>query len=338
MPGVSRSSRSRRSDRSGAAPRNRLLPCRKRAALRGGHLLVRGALGWGDLVAQAEQVGSSAVAARWEDGAEQSWPPEGGVVECMSMTKFVVGAVLGLVVDVSELGKPLATWIDEWAADERGQITLAHVVTHRTGLEVLPSSAVYAADSITSLVLGLQPTVAPGPFSYTNAAIHLAALVIERRANRQMQDVAAERLFSRLGITEWHWQSDSQGFPFCMAGLHLSAASLARIGSLYLTSGRFGGEQVLPEEWVTRTPPSPPGEVGICCFADYAWIDRSADQVAVGPRTGYGHTGDYGQHLSIQPDRGLVAVRQRTDYDHEETRMWPAFAGAVAEHLPRNST
>lgn len=294
-------------------------------------------MSWRELVEAAVAKDSASVAARWAEGSERSWArdAEQGAIESMSVTKFVVGSVLGLAVGVADLERPLETWIDEWKGEERGSIQLRHVTTHTSGLEVLPPQAVYEAESIASLVLAAEPSSPPGRFAYNNSAIHLLAIMVERATGHRLHDLAGEKLFTPLGITEWTWQCDSEGFPMCHAGLHLTAADLARIGSVYLTSGTFEGRQVLDSAWVERTAPQ--GEIGLCCFADYAWIERSDEGVKAGPRTGFGHTGDYGQHLTIQPSIGVAAVRQRTTHDRDDDALWSDFAGAVASELAEAS-
>lgn len=210
---------------------------------------------------------------------------------------------------------------------------LRHVSTHTSGLEALSPQVVYEADSVASLALAAQPSTPPGPFDYNNSAIHLLGVVVERVTGQRLHDFAGEKLFAPLGITEWTWGTDPQGFPLCMAGLRITAIDLARIGSLYVTGGAFDGRQVLDPAWVSRTAPQ--GEIGICCLADYAWIERSPDGRVreIGPPTGFGHTGDYGQHLTIHPKIGVAAVRQRTTYDREDKAMWIGFPGSVANEL-----
>lgn len=290
---------------------------------------------WLGLVNEAEATDSAALAARWADGSEESWARDGslGPVESMSVTKFVVGSVLGIAVGAEALDLPLETWIEEWKGEERGAVELRHLTTHTSGLEALAPQVVYEADSVASLALAAQPVGPPGRFDYNNSAIHLLAVVVERATGQRLHDLAGERLFAPLGITEWSWLTDSQGFPMCMAGLHISALDLARIGSLYVTDGAFNGRQVLDAAWVSRTAPQ--GEIGICCFAEFAWIDRGPDGRVreIGPPTGFGHTGDYGQHLTIHPKIGVAAVRQRTTYDREEKAMWAGFPGSVATEL-----
>jgi len=292
--------------------------------------------GWQALVAEAETLGTTSMAAVWADGRRANWAADDDpVAECMSVTKFVVGVVLGLAVDAGDLDHPLSEWIPEWAGDDRGAITLRQVSMHASGLQVLPATVVYEAESVEKLVLGLEPVEPPmTSFAYNNAAINLIGLVASRVAGASLADLAGERLFEPLGIEEWGWQKDPQGMPLCFAGLQLRARDLAAIGALFLTGGARDGKRLVPPEWIAAMPPPEPTEVGVCCLVDYEWVHRSEDRVDVGPRSGFGHSGDHGQYLTIQQGAGVSLARLRAEYDVVNPEaVWMSFPERVHEYL-----
>lgn len=278
-------------------------------------------MSWNDLVALASERGSSALAVAGPAVEPRSWSGDGGLrpIESMSVTKFVVGAVVGAVLGVDSLETPIGKFVSEWEGDARGRITLRAVVTHTSGLESLTTEPIYAAQSVNELVLASQQTEPPGTFRYNNLAVHLVGLVLERATGRHLNDIAAQQLFEPLGFGDWHWQSDEQGSALCMAGLQVLAPDLAQLGTLYLTGGRHNGGQLVPEAWIEATPPIPPANVGLLCFAQF------------GPaRVGFGHDGDLGQYLSIQPELGLVGVRQRVWTEQDDPHaLWEQFPGDV---------
>jgi len=275
---------------------------------------------WPDLIAlgRANSTTALAVAGMPDDQVLQWWDDDGPrTTECMSVTKFVVAMALGLAVSTDDLQAPLRTWIDEWSADARGDITLTQVLTHLTGLVVSPPSAVYQATSVRAFTLASE-LVNNGRWAYNNRAFHLAGIVAERASGRPLDELAADGLFAPLGIDDFWWQRDPEGFPLCMAGLHLRATDLARIGRLHLTAAQHGKYQVLPADWLAAMP-SQQGEVGRGCFTQYR----------DGTRVGFGHDGDLGQWIAVQPALGIVAVRTRTTTDPVDTLGWPTFPGDI---------
>src|ERR1035438_10127959 len=97
------------------------------------------------LAGEARASASSAVVV-WRDGEPVfNWYDRGGFrpIELMSVTKMIAGVAAGAALGdgaVGALSTPVAAWFPEWADDERSAITLRHMLTHTSGLEVLPSA------------------------------------------------------------------------------------------------------------------------------------------------------------------------------------------------------
>jgi CubicO group peptidase (beta-lactamase class C family) len=161
-------------------------------------------------------------------------------------------------------------------------------------------------------------TGTPGGFAYNNVAFHLAGLVAERASGLPLHELAADRLFAPLGVQEWDWQLDPHGFPLCMAGLWLRATDLARVASLHLTRGRASGRQLVAPEWLAALQPSARGQVGLGCFAQFSAAEA-------GRRIGFGHDGDLGQWVTVQPAVGVVGVRARTATEEGDDSLWRDF-------------
>ena len=71
----------------------------------------------------------------------------------------------------------------------------------------------------------------------------MLAAVIEAVAGAPTADVAAERVFTPLGIRRWRWDTDPQGRHWGCGGLHLAGRDLLKLGLLYLTGGRWNGKR-----------------------------------------------------------------------------------------------
>ena len=102
----------------------------------------------------------------------------------------------------------------------------------------------------TQFILDRPMAHAPGEvFNYTDANPHLAFAIITRLTGKLAEDYAREKLFSPLGITDWHWDRDPQGLTMGAWTLTMLPRDMAKIGYLYLRHGEWDGRQLLPSGW-----------------------------------------------------------------------------------------
>ena len=147
-----------------------------------------------------------------------------------------------------------------------------------------------------------------GEFKYTTLGIQILAGIIENASGMSCLELANRYLFAPLGITrhEAHgdsskedqfdflmnksprrheWYTDPKGTVTAGWGLTLSARDMARIGTLVLSGGEYGGSTVISKEWIQQ---------------------MTAPHIALGERFGYM---DYG-YLWYRPhkDRPVFAA------------------------------
>jgi CubicO group peptidase (beta-lactamase class C family) len=94
--------------------------------------------------------------------------------------------------------------------------------------------------------------------------------------------------------------------------LKLRPRDMARLGSVYLDEGRWGGRQVVPAEWVREATRAHVDVVGpVSAARDYGylwWVTTAGDEPA------YFALGFGGQLIEVVPGRDLVVVVS-TAYD-----------------------
>lgn len=67
---------------------------------------------------------------------------------------------------------------------------------------------------------------------------------------RGLEQYAATKLFTPLGIHHYQWQYTPQHVPNTAGGLGLRSLDLARFGQLYKNEGNWQGRQIIPASWV----------------------------------------------------------------------------------------
>jgi CubicO group peptidase (beta-lactamase class C family) len=207
--------------------------------------------------------------------------------ELMSVTKSVVSLVIGQLVDrgLLRLDQPLADFFPAWKGTPKEQIQLQHILAHTSGLDDKPTTEdIYATDDFVAFAVSAELKNPPGKkFFYSNRAANLLAAVVKKASGKALDEWARTELFEPAGIHDFTWSTDKVGNVQVMAGLHLHARDLARLGQLVLDGGRVCGKQLVSEAWIrSSTATFQPGEErphGLLWWIDpeYKLLGFSAD-------------------------------------------------------------
>lgn len=231
-----------------------------------------------------------------------------------SVTKSFTSTVVGILAGAGlvDLDAPASSLVPAPAFDAdpvKASITVRHLLTMSSGLygqgwwdiDELEDRGVPIVDGALD-----APLVGPPGwgFLYNNGASHVLSAVIEAVAGAPTAGVAAERLFTPLGIRHWTWDTDPQGRHWGCGDLHLAGRDLVKLGLLYLAGGRWNGRPVVDEAYVaTATSPLlPGGPPEFCGYGLLWWVaDRASPPLYFA--AGYG-----GQYVVVVPDLDLVVV------------------------------
>ncbi len=117
----------------------------------------------------------------------------------------------------------------------------------------------------------------------------------------QMQDFQVAN-----GIYQYEESSDHPAYHFAM-----SARDMARYGLLFLRSGEWRGEQIIPEEWIAEST-YPYSDTGNAVW-DYGYMWWVGKSQAWGGHSLYAALGGSGHAIFVVPDMEVVVVH-RVDY------------------------
>ena len=133
-------------------------------------------------------------------------------------------------------------------------------------------------------------------FQYNNAGPYLAGVLVQRRAGCTLDKYLTPRLFAPLGIVAPTWETDPMGYSFGAGGLFLCVSELLRFGELLLNGGKWGGKQLIPEEYVKE--------------AGKKQVENGADGYGYlfwrGAHNSFRADGKYGQFAVVLPDDNAV--------------------------------
>ncbi len=273
-----------------------------------------------DLVDEAERTHSSGFVVV-KDGrlvvlaGEAPWEPE----NIASVSKALSSLAIPFLIAESKwksIDEPLADALTEWAPpDPRSAITLRHVLSHTTGLEIpqyeswIKSAGLDHAADVLSAKLVQPPGAA---FAYSNRAVELTSVLVQRITGKPLDEYLRPRLLEPLQIAA-SWSHDPKGHARVHGGVSIDAIDLAKVGVLMRDDGKWQGRQVLPTGWVETAT-------------------RAATTVAESPGLGWFllptgraflHTGDSGAVLLVVPESGIVMARVHRWSRGDEDRRLP---------------
>lgn len=246
-----------------------------------------------------------------------------------SMTKTVTAALTGMLVGdgLMQVDSPAA--VPEWQApgDERGEITLEHLLHMSSGLQF---SEVYTAGSMSDVILMLYTTGDTAGFTADQPLAHEPGSTfyyssgtsnIISRLNRQVLgdlqsyfNFPQQRLFGRLGMTSAVMEPDASGTLVGSSYMYATPRDWARIGLLYLQDGMWNGERILPQGWVdyslTPADAAEQGQYGVQIWLNAGAPDDPEDRPFPDlPANMYYLSGFEGQNVVVLPDQELIVMR-----------------------------
>jgi CubicO group peptidase (beta-lactamase class C family) len=232
-----------------------------------------------------------------------------------SVTKSFISTLTGIAIKekhILDLDQKILQYFPEYREPNtdprKAAITIRDMLAMKSGLawdENNDFAELLSSDNWVQYILNLPMREDPGSvFNYNSAASHLLSALLGRTTGLTTLELAWRRLFSPLGISRFHWESDPTGLMLGFAGLSLTARDLARLGLLYISHGMWNESQILAPEYVrAATTAWSPGGFPEEAEYGYEWWVLPSEAHPAYFAAGYG-----GQYLWVVPDLDLIAV------------------------------
>ncbi len=256
-----------------------------------------------------------------------------------SMAKSFTHALIALLVDDKRLSLDQPAPVEEWANDERSQITIQHLLNMRSGLTFLED---YVDGSISNTIEMLFGS------GKHDVASYASALPLEHRVGthwsyssgttnilcRIARDVLGgkeatytylrSRLFDPIGMSSSAVAKFDDAQTFIGSSfVYATTRDFARFGELYRNDGRWGDHQVLAPGWRdhARTPTDVPSSENYGYGAHW-WLWPWQDSFAA--------HGYEGQRIMVVPEKDLVIVRLGKTPESQNDALRAALEAVVA--------
>ncbi|HEV8513244.1 MAG TPA: serine hydrolase [Cyclobacteriaceae bacterium] len=269
-----------------------------------------------------------------------------------STSKSFVSTLVGIAIDRGEIksdNEKVFNFFPEYADlnnEKKNQIEIRHILTMTPGLQ-WDEFTYYDQDDYRNdeyaieqqsdrlgYLFNKELIYTPGStFVYNSAMPVLQSALIKKATGNNVDVYAKENLFKPLGITDYYWRMNPDGYV-AIAPLFLKPRDMAKLGQLFLDSGRWKGNQIVSSNWVAKASSTIVQRAGI------PGIYRSG--------TGYGYNwwteqfivnkeviqafaaeGSGGQYIFVVPKLDAVVVFTGGNYKEPQNRPFGMMANSI---------
>jgi len=237
-----------------------------------------------------------------------------------SASKSALGGLVGAAIDRGHMAleQPVAELLPrhfEGVTDpDKLAITVEHLLTMTAGFQWREDNTEYTiqeADDWLAAIVALPQEHPPGEvFNYSTGQTHLLGAALAHATGQSLCDFARDVLYSPMGITLERWGRDPQGYFSGGWGVHMTPREMAIFGGMWLDDGVFGGEWVVPPDWIEASERDHADAGGGYHYGYLWWLwDPGGRDVNIA--WGYG-----GQLIYVVPDLELVVVMTTDTRDY----------------------
>lgn len=184
-----------------------------------------------------------------------------------SMAKTFISILIGIAIEegkIKSVDQPVCDFLPEYKEGEKSKITIRHLLTMSSGIDFDESyvnpfgfaAEAYYGSNLRKLVFCYDVKEEPGKnFEYLSGNTQLLGFVLSKATGMTVSDYASEKLWKPIHAEyDAYWSLDRKGGDekaYCC--FNSNARDFARIGQLFLDSGRWNGKQVVPEHYVLES-------------------------------------------------------------------------------------
>lgn len=267
----------------------------------------------------------------YKDGYDET-----SIFTLQSCSKSITSALIGIAIHegyIESVDVPISEYFPQIAASDNEslkQITIWHLLTHTSGLSISDDAiwdAWRGSDNWVDFALNRPVVAEPGAvFSYSTASTHLLCAILQKATGQTVYDFGKERLFDPVGMDSVQCETDPQGISDGGNGFSMNVYDMAKFGQLYLNSGVWEGQQIIPAEWVEESTSLQFKRSSGSADYGYQWWVRTfgAQRYAAFFAQGHG-----GQYIFVVPPLELVIVFT-SNHTGSSSMYWQFVSDIVA--------
>lgn len=247
-----------------------------------------------------------------------------------SVNKALTSSVIGIALDqydvaiTNNISNYLPQYSEYFTNRNKGSLDFEDCLTMTAGftwdewgsndLELL-----WKSDEFGEFLLSRNNLGAQSEWRYNSALPNLMLKAVDEMVGGNVRDWADKNFYQKLGITDYKWQYQPDGYPEGAARMFIRPRDMLKVGITYLNGGQWNGEQVIPSSYVAACfePQVSAGD-----YSYYFWI-RQLDGV-----TYLSADGDGGNYINIFPEQDMVIVFTQGLY-----LKWPTYVNQANDMM-----
>lgn len=256
-----------------------------------------------------------------------------------STAKSFVSALLGIAFHegkIKSLDEPIVNFLPE-LKDKPGfdKVTIYHLLQQCSGIAFRElyyspfsdAGIFYYGKNLEKAISGLQMESDPGKvWKYHSGNTQLLGFIVKRATGAaSLTAYMQDKLWNKIGNQDSiSWLTDEEtGMEKSYCCINASALDFAKFGKLYLDSGRWNGEQIVPENWVLTTIDMANNPCSGGLYNYQFWTGHNEGDFMT--------RGLNGEYIYVQPSTKTIVVRLgwRRGHDHN----WAGIIGKFCNDI-----
>ena len=216
------------------------------------------------------------------------------------------------------------------------QVTVEHMLAMKSGLIYGEFEAAGNDKWLYGALNGGTRGEPGAEFSYNSMNTYILAAIVNRKTGKQFSEFIDERLFSKLGITDWFWESCPDDYSKGGWGLYIRPEDLAKIGIFIMNDGVWNGERLISSDFLDMaltTKAETPASYGQYNYGFQVWVGQDNDTFLF--------NGLLGQNMLGYRDNGiLIATNAGQDCTFQQSAFFTIadkyFSGRFPDAIPED--
>lgn len=248
-----------------------------------------------------------------------------------SVSKTFISTLVGIAVDKGKLpgvNEKVFDYFPEYAylkTPQKNQIEVRHLLSMTSGLQWDektfdgddPRNDEYRlekSDDRLGYLFKKDMIANPGSvFEYNSGCPVAESAIVTKATGEDAEAFARKNLFDPLNITNYYWRRNDDGYITAIGPILLMSRDMAKLGQLFLDSGRWKGQQIISADWVSRATTTYSGNEDNATGYGYHWwtakytINNQPTRVVFARGSG-------GQYIFVVPSLQAVVVFTSGNY------------------------